>query len=158
MIEIVLNELQEQADAVVRLANTAHQKIWILSRELEPEFYDQAEFIAICKNLVIRHNQCHIRILIQNNENLRKMDHRLLTLMNRLPSSFELKVCHPDYRNHPENFMLTDNSGLFLKRTPGRSKAFLYMDNRLLNEEYGRLFQTIWDQSEFDITLRQLSI
>lgn len=158
MSEIILTELQEQAEAVIKLANTARQRIWILSHELEPEFYDQAEFISICKDLVISHSQCHIRLLIQNNENLRRMDHRLLSLMNRLPSSIELKVCHQEYRNHPETFMLTDDQGLFLKRTPGRSKATLYMDNHLINEDYARLFQTIWDHSEYDITLRQLSI
>ena len=158
MSEIILSELKEQADAVIKLAETARQRIWILSHALEPEFYDQTEFISICKNLVISHSQCHIRLLIQNNENLRKMDHRLLSLMNRLPSSIELKVCHQEYRHHPETFMLTDDKGLFLKRTPGRSKAFLYMDNRLVNEEYSRLFQSIWDQSDHDITLSQLSL
>ena len=158
MNEIILNDTKEQAEAIIRLAGEARQKIWIMSHALEPELYDQPEFISLCKDLLIRHSQCHIRILIQNNENLRKMDHRLLTLMNRLPSSCELKICHQDYRNHPETFMLTDSNGLFLKRTPGRSKAYLYMDNRLINDEYGRLFQNIWDQSDYDITLRQLSI
>ena len=89
---------------------------------------------------------------------LEKMDHRFLDLMHRLASRIELKLCHEDYRTHPETFMLVDDRGIFLKRTPGRTSASFDFDNRRLNDEYQRFFNAVWDQSDYDVSLRRLSI
>ncbi|NNJ90852.1 MAG: hypothetical protein HKP55_04180 [Gammaproteobacteria bacterium] len=148
----------EQAEAIINLSAKARKWIYIFSHELEPAFYDQPEFIVNCKAMVLRHPQCHIKILVQQNENLKKMDHRFLDLMHRLASRIELKLCHEDYRTHPETFMLVDDQGIFLKRTPGRTSATVDDNNRRLNNEYQRLFNAVWDQSDYDISLRQLSI
>ncbi len=153
-----LVELNEQAQAIIDLSASARKRILIFSHELEPFFYDQPEFISNCKNMVLRHPQCHIRILIQENENLKKMQHRFLDLMHRLASRIELKRCHEDFRTHPETFMLVDDQGIFLKRTPGRSGADADINNRRLNDEYQRFFRAVWDQSDYDTSLRQLSI
>jgi hypothetical protein len=152
------SNIKEQAEAIIKLSAKARKRIFIFSHELEPALYDQPEFIANCKDLVLRHPQCHIRILIQQNENLKKMDHRFLELMHRLASRIELKLCHEDYRTHPETFMLVDDQGVFLKRTPGRTIATVDDNNRRLNDEYQRIFNAVWDQSDYDISLRLLSI
>ena len=148
----------EQAEAIVNLSAKASKRILIFSHELEPAYYDQPEFISNCKDMVLRHPQCHIKILIQQNENLIKMEHRFIDLMHRLASRIELKLCHEDYRSHPQTFMLVDDQGVFLKRTPGRTSATVDFDNRRLNDEYQRFFNTVWDQSDYDTSLRQLSI
>ena len=148
----------EQAEGIINLSSRAKKRILIFSHELEPVYYDQPGFISNCKDLVLRHPQCHIKILIQQNENLKKMDHRFIDLMHRLASRIELKLCHEDYRTHPETFMLVDDQGIFLKRTPGRTPATIDLENRRLNDEYQRFFNTVWDQSDYDTSLRQLSI
>jgi len=153
-----ISNINEQAEAIVKLSAKARKQIFIFSHELEPTYYDQPEFISNCKGMLLRHPQCHIRILIQQNENLKKMNHRFLDLMHRLASRIELKLCHDDYKTHPETFMLVDEQGTFLKRTPGRTPAIADFDNRRLNNEYQRFFNTVWDQSDFDTSLRQLSI
>lgn len=153
-----INDSNEQAEAIINLSAKARKSILIFSNELEPVYYDQPEFISNCKDMLLRHPQCHIKILIQKNENLKKMDHRFIDLMHRLASRIELKLCHEDYQTHPETFMLVDDQGVFLKRTPGRTSATVDFENRRLNDEYHRLFNTVWDQSDYDTSLRQLSI
>ena len=76
----------EQAEAVINLSAKARKRIIIYSHELEPANYYQPEFIANCKDMVLRHQQCHIKILIQQNETLKKIDHRFIDLMHRLSS------------------------------------------------------------------------
>lgn len=158
MTEKVLESIDEQRHAIAALAANASKRLLIFSYDLEPEYYDQPDFINACKQLAIRHQQCHIRLMIQSNENLRSQEHRLLSLMQRLPSRIELKLCHEDDRNKPEAFMLADSNGLFLKRTPGRKKAMVYYNAPRMNDEYSRLFQNAWDQGEIDSTLRRLSL
>ena len=154
----LLESVKDQQLAIAELANNSSKRLLILSHAFEPEYYDQADFISACKNMVLGHRQCHIKVLVQNNEQLQRQDHRFLTLMQRLPSRIEIKLCHEDYRDHPETFMLSDYRGIFLKRIPGRSTAVLYRDAPRLNDEYSKLFYTIWEQSELDITLRRLSL
>jgi len=159
MSEQILKTLDEQKTAVIELAQNASQRLLIFSHELEPEYYNQPAFIEACKQMVIRHQQCHIRILVQNNETLRNQEHRLLALMQRLPSRIEIKLCHEDDKHQPETFMLADNRGIFLKRVPGRNKAAVVNSDALRkNDEYSRLFQQAWDQGEIDSTLRRLSL
>lgn len=153
-----IDNSNEQAEAIIELSARATKRILIFSHELEPVYYDQPAFIANCKDMLLRHPHCHVKILIQQNENLKKMEHRFIELMHRLASRIELKLCHEDYRTHPETFMLVDDRGVFLKRTPGRTPATVDFDNRRLNDEYQRLFNTVWDQSDLDTSLRQLSI
>lgn len=153
-----LDTIGDQAKAIINLSYKARKRILIFSHELEPAYYDQPEFITNCKDMVLRHPQCHIRIMIQQNEKLKKMDHRFLDLMHRLASRIELKLCHEDYRTHPETFMVVDDKGIFLKRTPGRTSAIVDSNNRRLNDEYQRFFSAVWDQSDYDISQRQLSI
>lgn len=158
MTEEILASQEEQRRAIAALAGNASKRLLIFSQALEPEYYNQPDFINACKQLAIRHHQCHIRIMIQTNENIRNQEHRLLSLMHRLPSRIELKLCHEDDKNHPETFLLADFSGLFLKRIPGRTKATVYYDAPRMNDEYSRFFQKAWDQGEVDSSLRRLSL
>ena len=155
---ISLESVSTQKQAVYELAEESCKRLLIFSYALEPEFYDQPDFINACKNMVLGHQQCHIKILVQNNERLRNQEHRFIKLMQRLPSRIEIKLCHADYRDHPETFLLSDYQGVFLKRTPGRTVATVYRNASRLNDEYSKLFFTAWDRSEYDITLRRLSL
>lgn len=158
MNEQLLESIEEHRNAVEELASHASRRILIFSNKLEPEIYDQPVFIEACKNLAIRHPQCSIKILVQNNEELRNQEHRLLTLIQRLPSRFEIRLCHEEDKNNPETFMLSDFNGVYLKRTPGRGKAEAHFNAPRLNEEYSRVFQAAWDKGEADSSLRRLSL
>ena len=158
MTEQRLDSLDEQKKAVIRLAAAASKRLLIFSHELEPDYYNQPEFVESCKQMVIRHPQCHVKIMIQTNEKLRNQEHRLILLMQRLPSRIALKICHDEDKYHPETFLLADRRGIFLKRVPGRTAAIVDHDAPRLNDEYSRFFQQAWDQGEADITLRRLSL
>lgn len=156
--EKLLQTQKEQSQAVENLATNAGKRLMIFSHALEPALYNQVNFITACKELVLRHQQCYIKVLIQNNEALHHQDHRFISLMQRLPSRIELKLCHEDYRSHPETFMLADFNGVFFKRTPGKSTATVHINSPRLNDQYSRFFTSVWDQSDFDITFRRLSL
>jgi hypothetical protein len=154
----ILHSREEQRDGVLALARQASSRILILSEELEPYLYNNAEFIDACRQMVIRHERCHVHILVKSTENLKKMDHRLLPLLQRLPSRMALKVCHVEDRDYPETFMLADSRGIFLKRVPGRSPALQNPDNPRLNAEYVRQFEGFWDRADTDMSLVRLAL
>lgn len=157
-LSIPLQTPAEQAAAIDYLSSLASRRIDIFSYQLEPEWYDKPAFIENCKAMLIRHPQCRMRIMIQNNENLKSMDHRLLPLLHRLPSRIELKRCHADEADFRESFMLVDDSGIFLKRTPGRTAAMATADQRRLSDEYQRFFQAAWDKGQRETSLQRLNL
>ncbi len=152
-----LQTQQEQSQAVENLAANAGKRLVIFSHALEPALYNQANFITACKELVKTSAVSHQGAGSEQRK-LRHQDHRFISLMQRLPSRIELKLCHEDYRSHPETFMLADYNGLFLKSIPGRNTATVHIDCPRLNDQYSRFFTSVWDQSDFDITFRRLSI
>ena len=90
-----------------------------------------------------------MEILVKNAENLKTMDHRLLPLIQRLPSRMKLRICHADDVDYPESFMLADRDGVYLKRTPGRGVAYLYEQNPRVNAEYERIFRGFWERANW---------
>jgi len=156
--DIILRSHQDQQNGILRMATQAGKRMLIFSYALEPYLYDSAAFITACKNMVIRHPQCHARILIQNNENLRNLEHRLVTLVQRLPSRIELKLCHEDYSRHPSTFFIADSAGIFIKHTTGKSLASINFNAPAMVDEYSRFFYEVWEQSAVDPTLRRLSL
>lgn len=155
---IILPGREEQRDGVLALAGQAASRILILSDELEPFLYDNNAFVDACRQMVIRHERCHVHMLVKSAENLKKMDHRLLPLLQRLPSRMALKVCHVEDREYPETFMLADSRGIFLKRVPGRSPALLSADDPRLNAEYARQFAGFWERADSDMSLARLAL
>lgn len=159
-LEITLLETRtEQQTAVKQLATDGRYRIQIFSYDLDPFLFGTDEFVQACKSLAIRHPNCFIQILIQDNENLKHQSHRLISLLQRLPSRISLKKAHEDFSDHTENFMIVDDSGIFLKRKRGtRAAAEFSNQHKRLADEYQRLFQQIWDASEIDSSIRRLSI
>ncbi len=155
---LILHSREEQRNGVLALARQASSRILILSDELEPFLYDNNEFVDACRQMVIRHERCHVHLLVKNTENLKKMDHRLLPLLQRLPSRMALKVCHVEDREYPETFMLADKRGIFLKRVPGRSPAVQNPDAPGLNAEYARQFDSFWGRADTDMSLARLAL
>ncbi len=154
----LLNTIEEQRAAVLQLAQQASFRLLIMSHQLEPEYYDTPQFVEACRQMVVRHHRCHVRVLVKNTENLRRQEHRLLPLIQRLPGRMEIKVTGSDDSDYPETFMLADDGGLFLKRTPGRSRAILFKQAGRINAEYGRVFQKFWDRADSDPGLSRLTV
>jgi len=156
--DIILSSQNEQAKAVFQLASKASLQLNILSYELDKHLYDQDDFVDACKTLVLRNQRCHIKILIQSNENLRRLDHRLIALMQRLPSRIDLKITDKEQKDFPETFLLADSYGIYLKRSPGRTNAIVNFKAPLQVKKYSQLFNKIWDKAHLDSSLRRLSL
>ncbi|MGD2119911.1 MAG: hypothetical protein PVG66_16250 [Chromatiales bacterium] len=156
--ELRINSREDYRHAVLGFAEQAAQRLLIFSRDLDARLFDQAPFVEACKQLVLRHERCHVRMLVQNAESLRGRDSRLISLMQRLPSRIELKICHEEHQSHPEQFMIADNSGLILQRVADRLNISANCKAPLAVKQYEALFNSIWEVSEIDSSLRRLSL
>lgn len=140
------------------LAGQASQRLWIYDRLLEHDRYDAEFFCDELSRLARRHRATEIRILIQDDRPLVERRHRVVQLMQRLPSSISLKLINPNYPFDEHAFILADNDGLLFRHDWSAPAGFANFSAsgrvRLLAEQYQRQ----WDYGKASVELRQLPL
>ncbi len=153
-----LNSAEPCRQAALMLASQAQHSIYIFSHDLEPQIYNQTPFLEAVKELAIHCRQPCIRILLQDNEKAQKEGHRLLQLWRRLTSKIEIRRPHPDYIDHPESFLLADETGYLHHRFYTGYEATVDFNSPLEARRLSGFFKEVWEQSEPDSDLRDLHI
>lgn len=156
--KVHLNSVEECRQAALSLASQATKSIYIFSHDLEPQIYNQVPFLDTVKALAIRSRQSCVRILLQDNEKVQREGHGLVQLWRRLTSKIEIRRPHPDYIDHPENFLVVDETGYLHLRFYTGYEATLDFNSRLEARRLSGFFNEVWEQSETDSELRNLHI
>lgn len=156
--EIALAGSEQFAWTALRLARQARHRVDILSRDLDPPLYDQLPFLDALRALALRSRYSRIRVLLQNGERVQREGHRLLGLYRKLSSKIELRVVHPDFADHPESFLIADETGYLHRRLHERYEGTADFNDSQRARLLGHFFDTVWQVSEADSQLRALSI
>jgi hypothetical protein len=153
-----LSTVAEYKHAALNLASQATRSICIFSYDLEPQIYDQTQFLDAVKDLAIRSPLSSIRILLQDNARAQREGHKLIQLWRRLTSKIEIRRPSPDYIEHYENFLIVDDIGYLHRKLYSRYEATAAFDSRLEARRLSSFFNGVWEQSEPDSELRALQI
>ncbi len=156
--KIALHGQEECQQAALTMLQQGRQQLDILSYDLDAPIYNREPFVEALKQLAIRSRYSRVRILLQNNERVQQEGHRIIKLWWRLTSRIEIRKPHPDYIDHPENFILVDNSGYLHWSIYNRYVGTANFKGALDSAKYSELFNEIWEQSELDSELRHLHI
>jgi hypothetical protein len=152
--EVQLRGREEMAWAAQRLTQQANRTLEIFTRDLDAPLYDRLEFLDALRQFAIRSKNSRVRILLQDLEAPQRGDHRLVLLYRRLPSRFEIRHCHPDHAEHPENFLIADRVGYLHRRAFEDYSGILDFAGKRKADLLGRFFDEVWDKSEADYILR----
>ena len=77
--------------ALIEAVNSGSRRVDILTEELKPELYDNAEFEKALSLIARRDRKSVVRILIKNTQNIHGHTHRIINLAKRLPSKILIK-------------------------------------------------------------------
>jgi phosphatidylserine/phosphatidylglycerophosphate/cardiolipin synthase-like enzyme len=152
--EVQLHGREEMAWAALRLTQQAQRTLDIFTHDLDAPLYDRLDFLDALRQFAIRSKNSRVRILLQELETPQRSDHRLILLYRRLPSRFEVRHCHPDHAEHPENFLLADRMGYLHRRFFEEYAGTLDFAGKRRADLLGRFFDEVWDKSEADYILR----
>lgn len=153
-----LNSISEYKHAALCLASQASKSLHIFSYDLEPEIYNQTQFLDAVKDLAIGSPLNSIRILLQDNARVQREGHRLVQLWRRLTSKIEIRRPSPDYIEHNENFLIADETGYLHRKLQSKYAATAAFNSRLEARRLSSFFNEVWEQSEADFELRDLHI
>ncbi len=150
---------EEARRFVDELAAAARHKLWIYTRDLDRLLYDREVFLDAVRRVALSGRGAEVRILIHDPKDAVRDGHRLLHLAARLPTYIHLRspVAEED-RQYPSAFLLNDSGGFFLRPIGSRWEG----DGRTASpgQQAGLLnyFNQVWERSEPDPELRQLSV
>jgi hypothetical protein len=156
--KIMVHGRKECGLAAQRFALQGQRQMDIFSYDLDAPLYNTEPFIKALKQLAIRSEHSRIRILLQDNSRVQKEGHRLLGLWRRLTSRIELRRPHPDFIDHPENFLLVDGHGYMQWNLSHRYEGVVNFHSPLQTRQYTEFFNEVWERSEPDSQLRDLHI
>jgi len=155
---ILLSTKEQHREAAAQLVSQANRRISLFTYDLDAPVYDQSPFLDAIKRLAIQSPHSKISILLQDNQRVQRNGHRLIRLMRQLPSRIELRRPHPDYIEHPENFLLVDGVGYIQRELYTRYEGIIDFYAPLEVRRLEEFFSEVWEQSEPDSELRRLSL
>jgi len=142
----------------IALTQQTSRKIDIISKNLDSGVYDNLDFIEAVKQLSISSKFTKIRILLKDSESMTRYGHRIISLIQQLTSSIEVRKISEEYKSYNEAFSLYDGKGVIYLRYADRYEGLANFDRPRLVTELANFFDEVWERSVPDENLRRLHI
>ena len=155
---LVLERTEEIRAHCERLAEQARREILILSRDLEPAYYDQRPFLAAVQRLALEVPWMPVRVLLFEPSIPVARGHRFIALSRRLTSRIAIRRLAEDLRDRPDAFLIADGRGYCLRPLAGQRTAVVDHHGPQQARRLRAEFQQMWEQSDGDSALRQLHL
>ncbi|NIM27286.1 MAG: hypothetical protein GTO67_00725 [Gammaproteobacteria bacterium] len=141
--------------AAFSMLRQAARSVEIVSRGLDPQIYDNAEFCDAVSQLVVGSRRARVRVLIRDVEPVVKSGHRLVPIAQRLPTFIELRVPAREYDEYNSAFLVVDGAGVIYRRLSDRFEATVNFNNPHMARDLVRQFEEMWQTAVPDINLRR---
>lgn len=156
--EIEVSGLEEHRQVVYHMLRQAKRTVDVVSRHLDRRLFDQRDLIDVLRTLAVKNKRARIRLLVIDTSPLVRGDHRLVTLVKRLPTFFEIRGPGPDYRAFNSSFVIADGAAsLYIQQAEQYHGEACFYDP-IRAGELARQFQKMWDSGLQDVNLRQMRI
>ncbi len=143
----------------LRIITGAHRALALYSRDLEPGLLDRHEIVEALRRLAVRGRGVQIRILLQDAQPALRNGHRLLPLLQRLPSVFALReICEETDRQYAGAFILNDRGGFLARTLASRPQARGHSGARGRQAPLAAYFEQVWARAQAVAALRALPI
>lgn len=149
----------EARAALLAVIGGARRDLAIMTRDLDPDLLDHADVLDALKHVATGGPNARIRILVQEPSRASTLAPRVITLVQRLSSTFAIRTPIEEIdRQFAGAFIVNDRGGWFERtlaiRFEGEGSSYAPpRQSQLL-----RLFDAIWERSEPVAEMRRLEI
>jgi hypothetical protein len=144
--------------AGVQLADGARRELLIVSRDLDPDLYDQLPFLDAVRRLALATPRSPVRVLVAEPRLPVTGGHRLIELTRTLSSRISIRRVADDFRDRVDSVLIADTRDYCLHRAADRNTARVAFNAPGEARRLRAAFEQIWEQSDGDSELRQLYI
>ena len=149
---------KENALATVKMAQQARRTLEIISRNLEPDIYDTAEFVEAVKTFILENRRSRVRILVNVAKSLVQQGHRLINLSFTLSSYIEFRIPSDDYKDSNDSLFIADTTGYIHRLNDNRFEGTLNFNDQRVSKHLLHSFEEVWSRANQDPNLRQVHI
>lgn len=153
-----LGTREELRAATLALLAEARRTVHIYSRDMDPQIYDDTEFLDALSGFAVAHNKARVRILVQDSGPAVRRSHRLIGLAQRLSSRIAIREPGPQHREYNAAFFVTDEKGVIYRELGDRFDAIASDDDRPRARQLVRYHDEVWEFGRTNPNLRVLGI
>ncbi len=153
------NSCADLADAVLTLVGDARHTVCMHHRDLAPGVLDREDVLEALRCLALSGRGAGIRMLLADPDQILRDGHRLVPLVQRLPSVMHLRVPQEDEdRAYPSAFFLNDAGGYLMLPMADRFEGRGSTHNPGTARPLQRYFDEVWERAAPATVLRQLGL
>jgi len=144
--------------AAISMARQARRSLEIVSRDLDPAIYDDADFVEAVSQLCLGSPRVRVRILVRDAPVIVKHGHRLLPLAHRLSTFIDIRVPGREHADYNSGFLIADAAGVIYRTLADRYEATVSFNDPRTAQDLGKLFEEMWQAASPDPNLRRMSL
>lgn len=154
----LINSFSELKKTCLELFANANKTVQIYSHHLDPRILNNPQVEQQLIQFIKKSRYCKVQILIYDENNLRGIDHRLVSLAQKFTSYIEIKIIPKDYHENPFAFYLIDQRIMLYRSQSDNYTAELSQMPDFYIKEKTKLFDNIWQISSPASFLRALHL
>jgi hypothetical protein len=155
---IKISTCEENAAAALELVTQSTQKLSIISQELDPNVYDQADFLDALRKLVVNNRYVEIRIIVFEPELIVRRGHKLIDFAGKISSFIEMRKVSEKYKSFNESVLIADEVGYLYRESTERYKGKVNFNSRRESKHLLDVFNSMWETATPDQNLRRMHI
>ncbi len=148
----------DAADAALALATQARLSLRIFTHDLDQRLYSNEAFYSAMSALARSAQRTFIRILVQDPSRAVQNHHRLIGLIQHLPSHIGVRRVGADWRDERFAFQIADEQGLLWRPDADRFEGSVDFHAGPRARELRKWFDDVWEYSEPDPEFRRLRL
>jgi hypothetical protein len=119
----------------------------ILSRDFDPDVYDNQACCDAIENLALRSRHSRIRILLHDTKIASQRGHQIVYLGKRLGSLMQFRSLAEADKPLTETFLIADGIGLMHRPSPNTLAATVNFKDGQTAKELSKLFDELWENA-----------
>lgn len=108
----VLSSKDEIKAAIIDATSNASRALAILTPDLEPEIYDQTDFLDVLKRFILARSFARVRVLITQPSRSLTAGNQFVAMAHRLNSYIELRHLKPEIGERQDAFFIADEKAI----------------------------------------------
>jgi hypothetical protein len=152
---VAIDSSEECRLAALSMVRQAARSIDIVSRQLDPQMYDNEDFCEAVSQLVVGSRRAQVRVLLRYTDPVIKHGHRLVTLSQRLSSFISLRIPAKEYDEYNAAFLIVDGAGVIYRTLSDTFNGTANFNDPRKAQELTRQFEEMWQTATLDANLRR---
>ncbi len=152
----VIDSLEEMRTAFNRVAASAQRLMSIYTPDLEPEIYDQSEFLDIVKRFVLGKNFAKVRVVLGDGARLLRDGNRFVAMGRRLTSYIDIRILHEKLPQRAASYIVADDRAVALRTQPRAWEGVADFNNPPIARVHLAEFDAVWIANQPEPALRSV--